>query len=149
MNEKIRKVNGENSGSPNVTRGRNDKKSNAEQRGESQSKVKFAIIYYHYSRRGHKKPDYRCFEKEIECRKNTNDRKDAKGSNFRIEISLKENERTILSLMFSLKSYLMQRKFFVPHSSDGASTLHVHSMQIIKWEMIDTLLIVNDAMNQI
>ena len=35
MNEKIRKVNGENSGSPNVTCGRNDKKSNAEQRNKS------------------------------------------------------------------------------------------------------------------
>ena len=80
LNEKIMKVNGENSGSPNVTRGRNDKNSNIEQRGDCQSKGKFAITYYHDSRRGHKKPDCWWFEKEVECRKNANGKKDTKGT---------------------------------------------------------------------
>ena len=43
--------------------------------------------------------------------------------------------------MFSLKSYLMERKFFVPHSSDGASTLHVQDMQVTKCVFVDTLLL--------
>ena len=35
----------------------------------------------------------------------------------------------------------MERKFFVPHSSDGASTLHVQDMQVTKCVFVDTLLL--------
>ena len=88
-------------------------------------------------------------KKEFELRKNANG-KGTKETSLQGTNSPKGKEKANLVSNVVIEDLFDAREILCTTlSSDYASTLHVHSMQIIKWQMIDTLLIVNDSMNQI